>query len=517
MFITRKNKKWWVLVAMTGSLSMILLDSTIVGVCLPTIQYHLSMSNSGLEWVMNAYVLAIASLVAVGGSLGDIIGRKKTFIIGTIIFALTSAFCGIAFNGTFLIISRVLQGIGASLMIPASAAIVATSFELEERGRAMSIYAGISTIFMALGPLIGGFLSQYFSWRWCFYINLPVAVTSITLTLISSPKEHIVRGQKFDFQGAATFIIGAVCLVFGFQEATNLGWDSLLTIGLILLGIVMLLFFIRLEEKKEFPLIDLRLFKYDNFAVDFFILFFLSLAMIGQIFFNMIYVQNVLGFTPLYAGLISMFTIIPLATVVHISGRLLDKVGVRKPVIFGLSLVLLSYIIASLVIPFQNIYFILPYMILLGAGIGFAMAPSQADALNRVPWTLRGQAAGLTHTSRRMGSTLGLALLSTIFNYSDKMRIESIMSSLSVDPKYYYTIMKTLSMPEIFRVKALHGIIAEDKISILVFKLKAAMSISISLAYGLGTLSAVVALIIAVKKLKKGKQESEIKYHNIAH
>ncbi len=517
MFITRKNKKWWVLVAMTGSLSMILLDSTIVGVCLPTIQYNLSMSTTGLEWVVNAYMLAIASLVAIGGSLGDAIGRKKTFIAGTIIFALTSACCSIASTGAFLIFSRGLQGIGAALMVPASAAILTISFELEERGRAISIYTGISTIFMALGPLIGGFLSQYVSWRWCFYINLPIAVTSIVLTLVSCPKDHITRVQKIDFQGSATFIVGAVCLVLGLQEAANLGWDSPFTIGLILFGIGMFLFFIKLEKKKESPLIDLRLFKYDNFAVDFFVLFFLSLAMIGQIFFNMIYVQNVLGFTPLHAGLISMFTIIPLATVVHISGRLLDKIGARKPVIFGLVLVLLSYIIAPVALPFQNIYFILPHMALLGAGIGFAMLPSQADALNRVPGALRGQAAGLTHTSRRMGSTLGLALLSTIFNYSDKMRIESIMSSLYIDPKYYHTIIKTLSVPEIFRIKVLHGIIAEDKIPILVSKLKAAMAMSISIAYGIGILSVATALIIAIKKLKKGKQESEIRDHNISH
>lgn len=498
---------------MTGSLSMIFLDGTIVGVCLPTIQYQLGMSNAGLEWVMNAYVLAVASLVAVGGSLGDIIGRKKTFIAGMVIFALSSAFCGIASTGAFLIFSRGVQGIGGALMVPASAAIVNTAFELKERGKATSIYAGISMIFMALGPLIGGFLSQYVSWRWCFYINLPVAIVSITLTLISSPKEFIERGQKFDFTGAVTFVISAVCLVLGLQEATNLGWDSPLTIGLILFGAVMLLFFIKLEVKKESPLIDLRLFKYDNFGVNFFVLFFLSLAMIGQTFFNVIYIQNVLGYSPLHSGLISMATILPLATVVHISGRLFDKVGARFPIVFGLSLVVLSYIIAPVVLQFQNIYLILPYMVLLGVGTGFAIGPSQTDALNRVPATLRGQAAGLTQTSRQMGATIGLALLSTIFNHSDKVRIETIMSSLSIDPKYYYTIMKTLSVPDILRDKVLKGIITDDKVPVLVSKLKMAMSISISLAYILAALSVAVSLIIAIKKLKKGRQESESQTH----
>ena len=514
--INEKNRKWWVLVAMTGSLSMIFLDGTIVGVCLPTIQYQLGMSNTGLEWVMNAYVLAVASLVAVGGSLGDIIGRRKTFIAGMIIFALSSAFCGIASNGSFLIFSRGLQGIGGALMVPASSAIVNTAFELNERGKAMSIYAGISMVFMALGPLIGGFLSQYVSWRWCFYINLPVAAASIVLTLISSPKKVILRGQKFDFTGALTFVIASVCLVLGLQEATNLGWDSPFTLGLILLGVIMLLFFIKLEVKKVSPLIDLRLFKYDNFGVNFFVLFFLSLAMMGQTFFNVIYVQNVLGFSPMQSGLISMATILPLATVVHISGRLFDKVGARSPVVFGLSLVVLSYIVAPIVLQFQSIYFILPYMVLLGVGTGFAIGPSQTDALNRVPATLRGQAAGLTQTSRQLGATIGLALLSTIFNHSDKVRIETIMSSLSIDPKYFYTIMKTLSIPKVLRDKALIGIIADDKVPILVSKLKMAMSISISLAYILAALSVAVSLIIAIKKLKKGRQESEIHTHIVS-
>ena len=188
----KKNHKWWILIAMTGSLSMIMIDQTIVSVTLPTIQREYNISSSSLDWIINSYILSLAAMMAVGGRIGDIFGRVKTFIFGATLFAFASVCCGMAGSIWVLLGARVVQGIAAAFMQPASAAIVNTTFKLEERGKAMAIYAGVAMSFLALGPLLGGFFTEYVTWRWAFYINLPVALLSIVLTLFVRPNDEII-------------------------------------------------------------------------------------------------------------------------------------------------------------------------------------------------------------------------------------------------------------------------------------------------------------------------------------
>jgi len=191
-----QTNKWLTLIAMTGSLSMIFIDQTVVSVALPVMQRDFAISQTGLQWIVNAYVLALAATVALGGRLGDVYGRVHAFVVGVILFAVASTVCGLAPNEFVLIGARVFQGVAAALMIPSSAAIVIDSFDIHERGKAMAIYVGVAQAFLAVGPLLGGFLTEYLSWRWVFWINIPVGALAIILTFISKPQETRTKGQS---------------------------------------------------------------------------------------------------------------------------------------------------------------------------------------------------------------------------------------------------------------------------------------------------------------------------------
>jgi MFS family permease len=198
--VTDANRSWWVLIAMTGSLSMVLLDQTVVSVALPSIQRDLDLSQTQLQWVVNAYLLAIAALVAVGGRLSDMVDRVKVFLLGVVVFAATSALAGVAIDEAWILIARGIQGVGAALMIPASAALVVNAFPVEGRGRAMGIYAGVSMIFLSLGPLVGGLLTEW-TWRAVFWINVPVAIVTVLTTLAARPDGRVRGGQRLDVPG----------------------------------------------------------------------------------------------------------------------------------------------------------------------------------------------------------------------------------------------------------------------------------------------------------------------------
>jgi MFS family permease len=202
----RDPRRWLTLIAMTGSLSMVLLDETVVGVALPTIQRDLDLSPAGLQWVVNAYLLVLAVLVAAGGRLSDMFNRVHVFLAGVAVFVGASALTGLADSELWLLTGRAVQGVGAALMVPPTAAIVTGAFHVDERGRAMGLYAGVSMIFLSLGPLIGGFLTDYLSWRWVFFVNLPLGVATVLLTLRAGPDGRVERGQRMDWLGAGMLV-----------------------------------------------------------------------------------------------------------------------------------------------------------------------------------------------------------------------------------------------------------------------------------------------------------------------
>jgi MFS family permease len=258
-------RRWWILAAMTGTLSMILLDQTVVSVALPTIQRDLDTTQTELQWVVNAYLLSLAALVAVGGRLADMFNRVGVLIAGIVLFVGSSAACGLAQSETFLIAARVLQGVGAALMIPPTGAIVINTFAPAERGKAMGIYAGISMIFLSLGPLVGGLFTEYVSWRWVFWVNLPVGALTIAMILRTRPEGRVPPGQRLDVPGLLTLVPGLAAIVLPLMQSSTWGWGSAVTILLLAGGVLLVAAFIALETRVPSPLVQLRLFLTRNF------------------------------------------------------------------------------------------------------------------------------------------------------------------------------------------------------------------------------------------------------------
>jgi EmrB/QacA subfamily drug resistance transporter len=400
------TRRWWILAAMTGTLSMMMLDSTVVRVALPSIQADLNLSQTELQWVVNAYLLALAAFVAVAGRISDMFNRVRVMIVGVAVFVFFSAMCGLAQSDAWLIGARALQGIGAALMIPPTATIVVNTFGVDERGKAMGIYAGISMIFLSLGPLIGGVFTESLDWRWVFWINLPLGLVTIAMTLWTKPDGRVEGGQRLDWPGLITLVPGLTLLVLGFMESSNWGWGSAKTIGAIGVGTVLLVAFALIERRAASPLVELRLFGVRNFRGDTAVLFFAQFALMGLTIFGSIFTQDILGFTPIEAGL----GLLP----VTLPGRIYDRAGPRGLVTAGTLAAAIGFAVTAALLGEQDYWVLIPGYILIGAGIGLAMSPTNTDAMSAAPLKLRGQASGTIQTVRQVGGTLGIALLGTL-------------------------------------------------------------------------------------------------------
>jgi EmrB/QacA subfamily drug resistance transporter len=460
------TRRWWILAAMTGTLSMMMLDSTVVSVALPSIQADLDLSQTELQWVVNAYLLALAAFVAVAGRISDMFNRVHVTIAGIAIFVFFSAMCGLAQSDAWLISARALQGIGAAIMIPPTATIVVNTFGVDERGKAMGIYAGISMIFLSLGPLIGGVFTESLSWRWVFWINLPVGLATIAMVLWTKPEGRVEAGQRLDKLGLVTLVPGLTLLVLGFMESSNWGWGSVKTIAAIAVGAVLLVAFVLIERRARSPLVELRLFGVRNFRGDTTVLFFAQFALMGLTIFGAIFTQDVLGFTPIEAGLGMLPVTLPLLVAAPLAGRIYDRAGPRGLVTAGSLTAGIGFAVTAAVLGEQDYWLLVPGYILIGAGIGLVMSPTNTDAMSSAPLKLRGQASGTIQTVRQVGGTMGIALLGTLVaniqndQLSDLLlglgeseaRVDSAERILAEDPAGQAEITRGLSPAEAHQV-----------------------------------------------------------------
>src|SRR4051812_39242723 len=301
--LNEDNRRWWTLAAMCFALFMVMLDNTVTNVALPSIQRTFDASLSALEWTINAYSLSFAVLLVTGGRLGDIFGRRKVFLIGVVIFGASSATIGLAPTEGWLVASRAVQGMGAALMMPATLSIITNAFPPSERGKAIGTWAGVSAIALALGPLVGGWLTEDVTWRAIFFINVPVAIIAIAVTLFSTHESRDESATKqVDYAGIATLTIGLTALVLALVEGNAWGWGSARIVGLFALAIMGLAGFLFIETRVKAPIVDFTFFRSRSFVGANLVAFAISFGMFAVFFFLALYMQNILGYSPLETG-----------------------------------------------------------------------------------------------------------------------------------------------------------------------------------------------------------------------
>ena len=416
--ITQTNRRWWVLATMTGALSMLMLDTTVVSVALPTIEHDLGVSQTGVQWIVNGYLLALAALVAVGGRLADLLGAERTFRIGATVFIAASAACGVAPSQAVLVAARAVQGAGAALMAPATSAILMNTFGPSERGRAMGIFSGVSMIFLALGPLIGGTLTDVVSWRAVFYVNLPVGLVMLALARVTLPRRAAgwsVAGM--DWPGTA-MLVGSLCaLVLALMQGASWGWESRDVVGLFAVAAALLAPFVWWERRCSHPVVDLSLLGEGSFAMIGAVLASVQFALSGVTIFGAIWVQSVLGYEPITAGLSLLPLTLSLLVCAPLAGRLYDRIGARVPLTAGSLLVAAGLASLASVLPDQRYELIVPGYVAIGIGLALTISPGSTDAIATASPPRRGAASGLVQTLRQVGGTVGIAVLGAIITH----------------------------------------------------------------------------------------------------
>jgi len=415
--IATNKAKLLLIIAMSACVAMIFLDESGVGVTLPSIQKDLGLSNLGMQWVMNAFLLLLSSFLLASGRLADSIGHRKVFIIGMIVFLVASFLCGVAQSQAWLITGRVLQGIGASLLAPTNMTLINMAFPAAERGKALGTVIGISSLFMAGGPLIGGFIAEFFSWRWIFLLNIPVAIISIYFTLLAIPADKALQQSfRFDIKGLIFFSVVLNALIIGLMEGTNFGWQNPIIISLLLIGTIGLVLFAYFELKISHPLIDLRCFSNKVFLTGNIILFCGQLSVISMIFWS-IWLQQVIGFTPLMAGIALLPTTGPIIFFARIGGKWLDQYGPRLPIILGTGLIVLGTFWIALMAQQNSYLWIIFGLLCCGIGTPLIMPTAVTTILSTVAPAQHGMAAGTLNTMRQIGAAFGLAIIGATISY----------------------------------------------------------------------------------------------------
>ncbi len=414
--INDTNAKWWTLGAMCFALFMIMLDNTVVNVALPSIQRDLGSSLSGLEWTVNGYTLSFAVLLATGGRLGDIFGRRRAFLTGVVVFAASSAAAGLAPSIGVLVASRITQGIGGALMMPATLSIVTNAFAPHERGKAIGTWAGVSALALAIGPVLGGLLTEHVSWRAIFYINLPVAAAAVTATLfaVKESRDETV-GREIDYPGVATLTAGLTALILALIEGNSWGWGSPAIVSLLAGSVVMLAAFFVIERRVAAPIVELPLFASRNFVGTNVIALVVTFAMMSQFFFLAIYMQSILGYSPLEAGVRFLPATLMIVAFAPLAGRLTDRIGPRWLIAGGLTLVtgaLYWLTTIDLGTTYGDIW---PSFTLMGLGMAFVMSPMSTAAMNAVSASKAGVASGILSMNRMIGGSLGVAIIGAVF------------------------------------------------------------------------------------------------------
>ncbi len=433
---TTARSKGLALTAMLFAVAMTFIDQTIVAIASPNIAQELDLSRSGVQWVINAYILALAAGFALGGRLADVMGSKPVVLVGIVGFAGASALCGFTPKGSYaeawITAFRAIQGLSAALMIPAALAVVVSAFPLRERGRALAIFFGVSGGLTAIGPIAGGYLTQW-TWRAIFWINIPVAVLAVVLALMAGI-QSTSRRDRIDWRGAALVAAGMALSVYGFEQASSWGWGDLRTWGCIIGGLVVLVVFGLVEMRTPVPLIKIRIFTDRAFFVDNAVLFFSMVAFVPVFFFASVYSQVSLGYDANNAGLYLLLFFAGFAPAAQIGGRILDQRGAKPSIVVGSALGAIGFGLWAWKLTDLSLGAQWWAILIAGAGIGLLLGPASTDATNRAINASYGEVTGITQTVRNYGSALGLAVLGTVLGNVFANRLTASFESFGLPP-----------------------------------------------------------------------------------
>ncbi len=413
----RGTNPWLVLVLVCLAQFMVILDATVVNVALPSIQKDLEMSQADLQWVVNSYTLVFGGFLLLGGRAGDLIGRKRLFLVGLVIFTVASLLNGLAPSSTFLILARGLQGFGAALISPAALSIVTTTFkEGADRTKAMGVWSGIAAGGGAVGLLLGGVLTDLLSWPWVFFVNLPVGIATFVLAARFVPESKDEKAHRaFDVAGAITVTAGLTTLVYGIVKAEEKGWASLHTIGFGLVAFALLGAFLVIEHRSAEPLVRLGFLVKRTIRSANLVMLIVAAGLFAMFYFNSLYVQRVLGYTPIQAGLAFVPFTLGIVIGAGLSQTLIRRIGLRSVALIGLALGTVGMLLLVRV-DVGGSYWVdlLPSIMIMSIGMGMTFVPVTLIATSGIDAGDAGLASGLLNTSQQIGGALGLAILSTL-------------------------------------------------------------------------------------------------------
>jgi EmrB/QacA subfamily drug resistance transporter len=469
-------------------------------------QSYFHATSVQLQWMINIYLLALPLFVVIAGKMGDILGHRKIISFGIALFAFSSFFCGLSQSSSQFIIARFFQGLGAAMIVPTSTAILFENISEKNRGTVMGMISFSNSFFIAMGPLFGGFITSYFSWHYIFFINVPFSCVALFFTLIFLAKSPIIK-ETIDILGFFSYGLCIVCLTIGIMQGKDWGWNS---IPILTLFFFFFLFFIILwyaDKRAKHPFISFYLFNISSFRCSILVIFFVSFAR-AMIIFWPIYFQDVLSLSPFASGALTSASGFLNMVVAPSIGKIIDRLGDKKPVIMGLALLILSFLWITVSMFLMNLYLVLPGLLMIGVGLILVMIPSYISAMNSVPSFKRGIAAGLISTFRETGGTLGVAVLGSIILNLHFMRFSSILSQNSdtalLNPSLFEGFFsKTASTLEALK----HLPLAVQQEVIDGFRLS--YSFAISLTNTISALIVTIGLLIALIFFKYKKKEEK--------
>ena len=463
------REKVIILLTMCFALAMVMLDNTVVNVALPTISHKLGAGVSGLQWIVDGYVLAFASLLLTGGILGDRYGRKKMFLSGLAVFTLASLACGLSQNTGQLIAFRAIQGIGAALLMPGTLSIITVTFPAQERARAIGLWAGVSGLALALGPTVGGLMVEHLGWQSVFYLNVPIGVVAF-FTATRTVRESVSEvARKLDIPGLFLGTAALFSATYGLIEANQLGWgDPVIVSALVLFGVLGVAF-LAWELRNPDAMMPLRFFRIPSFSAGNAVAFSISLGMFAAFFFLSLYMQLIHGYTAFQAGIRFLPLTLAIIATAPNAGRFAQKHGSRAPMTYGLLLAGGGLLALGLWLKADTSYWLLiPVFIIMGHGMGATMAPMTAAVMNAVGPQRAGLGSAMTNTSREVGGVFGIALLGTILTTKLKSTFAPALVTLGLPATQQAAIAASASHgtlePAVLRGLAPEQVVAVERV-----------------------------------------------------